>query len=309
MIFSEVYGAYYNCVAAILSAASERPLDDKDINYFVAKYAFKDSYLNINMSSLKDKWGLLNSEGRAVTKNAPTMPLTTLQLRWLKSVMADKRVSLFEENCQEVLNSLKDVEPLYKDESIVIFDKYADGDDYDDLNYRRNFKAVLAAIHNKKVIEIQYKSISGKLSNLTLSPCKIEYSLKDDKFRLFACVKNKSAVLRMSHILTVSETEGNYCSVITQNSKSVTVALRDDLSGLSRNVLERVMLQFSHYKKTAVKTGENEYEVTIEYDDGDETEVLIQLLSFGPLIKVTAPESFVDMIKNRLRKQLETGMF
>ncbi len=309
MIFSEFYGAYYNCVAAIINEAIKRPLDDNDINYFVERFAFKDSFLNINMVNLTEKWGLLDSEGRAVVKNSPTMPLSSLQLRWLKSVMSDKRVNLFEDNCRAVLDSLKDVEPLYKEENIVVFDMCLDGDNYDDLSYRDNFKAVLSAIHNKKVIKVEYDSLSGGHKSLFVSPCKIEYSLKDDKFRLYACSKDKTVILRMSQIICVMEATGEYCSDIIQKSKSVTITVWDDLSGLGRNALERVMLQFSHFKKTAVKLGENEYEVTIEYDVTDETEVLIQLMSFGPLIKVTAPEDFVNLIKFRLAKQLEADIF
>ena len=33
--------------------------------------------------------------------------------------------------------------------------------------------------------------------------------------------------------------------------------------------------------------------------------MVIRLLSFGPMIKVTEPESFVELIKERLKKQME----
>lgn len=43
--------------------------------------------------------------------------------------------------------------------------------------------------------------------------------------------------------------------------------------------------------------------MTIHYDKEDEIEMVIRILSFGPLIRVTAPQHFVDLIKQRLLEQ------
>ncbi len=45
------------------------------------------------------------------------------------------------------------------------------------------------------------------------------------------------------------------------------------------------------------------YKVSVTYDKDDETELLIRILSFGPMIRVTGPHDFVNLIKERLRKQ------
>ena len=39
------------------------------------------------------------------------------------------------------------------------------------------------------------------------------------------------------------------------------------------------------------------------YEKEDETELVIRVLSFGPMIKVTAPQSFAELIKQRLIAQ------
>ena len=70
-----------------------------------------------------------------------------------------------------------------------------------------------------------------------------------------------------------------------------------------RNALERVMLHFSHFEKQAEKTDEKHYTVRIRYDISDETELLIRVLSFGPKVYVTDPPRFVNLIRNRLKKQ------
>ena len=39
------------------------------------------------------------------------------------------------------------------------------------------------------------------------------------------------------------------------------------------------------------------------YDADDETEILIRVLSFGPMLRVTSPERFIKLIRERLRRQ------
>ena len=70
-----------------------------------------------------------------------------------------------------------------------------------------------------------------------------------------------------------------------------------------RNALERVLLHFAHFPKRAERIEKNKYQITIDYDKDDETEMLIRILSFGPMIKVVKPEHFINLIKERLRKQ------
>ena len=70
-----------------------------------------------------------------------------------------------------------------------------------------------------------------------------------------------------------------------------------------RNALERAMLHFSHLEKETRKLDKNHYSITLRYDHDDETEMLIRVLSFGPMLRVTSPESFIEKIRERLKKQ------
>ena len=70
-----------------------------------------------------------------------------------------------------------------------------------------------------------------------------------------------------------------------------------------RNALERVLLHFAHFKKRAEKIKERRYKISVTYDKSDETEVLIRILSFGPVIKVTGSNHFVNLIRERLLNQ------
>lgn len=48
---------------------------------------------------------------------------------------------------------------------------------------------------------------------------------------------------------------------------------------------------------------ENRYRITLKYDRPDETELLIRVLSYGPLLRVVAPKSFICNLKKRLERQ------
>ena len=71
-----------------------------------------------------------------------------------------------------------------------------------------------------------------------------------------------------------------------------------------RNALERTMLHFACYKKRTEKLGDSgKYLCRIYYSRDVETELLIQILSFGPVVKVLGPESFLKQVKERVERQ------
>ena len=63
------------------------------------------------------------------------------------------------------------------------------------------------------------------------------------------------------------------------------------------------MLHFSDCRKETRRLDDRHYHVILWYDLQDETEMLIRILSFGPMIRVTAPESLISQIKERIIKQ------
>ena len=72
-----------------------------------------------------------------------------------------------------------------------------------------------------------------------------------------------------------------------------------------RKTLERAMMKFSHYKKEIEKTGDDSYRIVLEYDREEETDVLIQLMSFGSYISVISFPKIKKEISRRLKRQME----
>ena len=297
MIFSELYGAYYNAVAAILAEAAVHPVSDEKMEMIIKKYAFSESVWTIS-DAIKSRWQLLKPDGSTPIIHAPTMPLTVLQRRWLKAIACDPRIKLFGNSVFDD----PDVEPLFLPTDYLVFDKYADGDDYTDETYISNFRLILDAIRDKYPLQIEVLNRNGRQIRRVVLPEYLEYSEKDDKFRLI-CVGNKlGSTFNLGRIVSCKRMEEAFETMPKKRNparmRSVVFELKDE-----RDALERVLLHFAHFEKTAERIEKNRYVVTIHYNKEDETEMVIRILSFGPVIKATAPEHFINLIKQRLLKQ------
>ncbi|MGI6578763.1 MAG: WYL domain-containing protein [Saccharofermentanales bacterium] len=298
MIFSELYSTYYNTVAEIIKAAINQPLNKRELHEIIEKNAFGESILTIEPAITEERWQLICSDGSTPIKHLPTMPLTTLQKRWLKAIFADPRIKLFTDQVAD----LPDIEPLFRPEDIYVFDKFFDGDPYEDEKYIRNFRLVLDAIKNRYPLDIDIISRKGKLRNIILMPDYLEYSEKDDKFRLIGSGLKYDKTVNLGRIVSCKPYTGEYEINQNQQVQQEIRILEFELVD-QRKSLERVLLHFAHFEKQAEKIDDKYYKVTITYDKEDETELVIRILSFGPMIKVTAPRHFVNLIKERLINQ------
>ena len=305
MIFSELYSAYYNAVARILKKACAHPLTKAELRRIVEQEAFGESLLTIEPAILDERWQLLNADGTTPIRHVPTMPLTLLQRRWLKAITWDPRIRLFSDADFDD----QEVEPLFRQEDIDVFDRYTDGDPYDDENYVRHFRMILDAIKDQSPLWIEAVSPKGGVNHYVVTPQHLEYSEKDDKFRL---------VGHGFHHLFINLARITQCRKYTgkvlysedlpepQKKRVLELELVDE-----RNALERVLMHFAHFEKQAERLDEQHYRILITYNEEDETEMLIRILAFGPVIRVKSPEGFVTLMKERLQRQkvFQSSMF
>ncbi len=303
MIFSELYSAYYNAVAAIIRSALDHPLSRDEIRSIIEAHAFGESTLTIEPALTEGRWQLLRPDGGSIICEKPDMPLTLIQKRWLKAISLDPRIRLFSDD----LPDFPDVEPLFTPEDVTVFDKYSDGDDYEDEAYRRNFRLILDAIKCSYPIRIRMLNKQGVEVAKVLIPKYLEYSEKDDKFRMIASGRPIGGTYNLGRLRACERFKGEYDEEKMQQQPAkrceVTFELIDE-----RNALERALLHFSHFEKEAERLGGDRYRVTVRYDLGDETEIIIRILSFGPMIRVTGPNAFVNKIKERLIRQKSCGL-
>lgn len=296
MLFSEIYSAYFGAVAAIIKKAQEGELSQREITNIINEKAFSESFLAILPALKSGKWLVMDGNFHTPIKNPPQMPPTLLQKRWLKSLLSDPRIALSQINA----DGLDDVEPLYTSDDFVFFDQRADGDPFTDSNYIANFQTILAALREKRYIQIKYNNRHGQPQSGKFVPFRLEYSAKDDKFRMETERGGRGTYINLARIESclLLEAYGNMRTPPKRRERSVSFTLID-----ARNALNRVMLNFSDCRKETVRCDDNTYLVKLWYEAQDETEILIRILSFGPMIRVIAPKSFIALIMNRLIMQ------
>lgn len=300
MLFSEYYGEYYACVAEILSEALEGTLTRERIREIANRMGFAESVLTIPANLSNGNWPLITLDCKTPIRHYPPHPVTLLQKRWLKTLLLDPRIRLF--GLTDA--GLEDVGPLFDPKKIIWYDRYSNGDPFDDPGYIERFRMLLEAVKTHRKVQVVFDSHRGKHNNWTVIPYRLEYSSTDDKFRLLChSGKWRNRTLNLSRITYVHlwETfDPEDYPVPDLTNESVTLEIYDQ-----RNALERAMLQFSYLAKRTEKTGERTYRMTLHYRKEDETELLIKIISFGPLMKVVEPDSFAVLIKERIERQFQ----
>lgn len=300
MIFSELYCAYYNALAHLIEQAQTKPLSKEQAREIISENAFRESAFEMTDAIESERWQAIRKDYTTPITHTPTMPLTTLQKRWLKSVTLDRRFKLFGD---WDFPELQDVEPLFTDEDYRVFDSYEDGDPYEDADYIHRFRNILFALHTNKPLDITFHSSKGKRVNMTVRPERLEYSEKDDKFRLYVMGGAFGSVINLGRMESCEVHDGRTRVIDRarwERPRELVLEITDE-----RNALERVMTHFSHFEKSVEKiSGIKQYRMTLTYDADDETELIIRVLSFGPLVKAVAPERFVQKIRERLKRQM-----
>lgn len=295
MLFHEIYGKYYQTVGTLLQHAAQKgSLSQQEIRRIVSETAFSESTFYIP-EAIQHSWLLMDENGESVLQNVPTRPFTLIEKRWLKAILQDPRIRLFDLPEQ----GLEDIEPLFTQDMFCWFDRYEDGDPYEDSGYIQNFRHLTQAILQKQNVKLLFKGANGMQTHFCF-PYRLEYSEKDDKFRLLAIQKEHPLILNLSKIVSCELLEpASVAPMIPELQKAKLVL---ELIN-QRNALERVMLHFSHLEKETVQLDRKKYRITLWYEPRDERELLIRVLSFGPRLKVVEPASMVEQIKNRIKNQ------
>ena len=329
-LFSEIYNCYYNIIKDMLRG--NKAISKAELEAAITKDGFFETSLYLAPKLASGEWSFFEkAEDLYVSTldSEPPIVLSLLQKRWLKAILADERIQLFftNEQLDTLRNALSDIEPLFKQEDFYIYDSFADGDNYADDTYRTHFRTILNAIKEGQFLDITFQSHVNKRVHFHYLPCKLEYSVRNNCFRLLAIEsrgrsQDRFYVINLSRISKIKET-GKYVSdapgfdkesdkfdntascydidtYITKSyhSEPVTLIIKNE-----RNALERAMLQFANYKKNTTRIDDATYKCEIFYNKSNETELLIEVLSFGPAIRVVGNEHFLRLLEERLRRQ------
>ena len=307
-LFSEINCAYFSITERILRRKTVTISDIRDI---ISKNGFSETMLFLEPKLIgKNNIGLLTEQDgiyTSILKNEPHTPLTEVQKRWLCAVLNDKKSSLFLDQEQKAkLYELLGAEPLFDGGFIRFFDRFSDGDDFEDESYIRNFRNILRSIHENKLVRISFQTRKNARVTHYFLPEKIEYSSKNDRFRVHVIRYNKTQPVERGIINLSQITSSELTDIIAENrlykapsKKEVTVKVSNE-----RNAVNRFMMEFAELERISnFDDTTKECTVVMKYDAKDETEILIRILSFGPVVEVIGPDEFRKQIAERVRKQ------
>lgn len=315
-LFSEIYSCYYRVLRHLL--CSQNALTTQEIYSQICKEGFEESLLSIIPKLESGAWNLFEKKGDLyLSRISPNFiaPLSCLEKSYLKALLADPRIRLFldKKQLKTLDQMLSSVTPLWIQEQFYYYDQFSDGDPYEDENYQNNFRTLLRALKNRQFLNIDYTSPKGNQVHHHFVPARLEYSVKNEKFRLLALRQTghgnmELQILNIDRIQSISPIEKICSSPIDLNSfiqnsyykEPLTLHIID-----KRNALERAMLHFANYEKNTTKIDKNTYECLIYYNQSMETELLIEVMSFGPMLTVIGNEKFLHSLKKRLKRQIE----
>lgn len=317
LIFKEIYGNQYRAISKLLNNKSQT---DRDGLYKIdtnlkakleAEYGLyndikkenttEEEFTDITfMPEIKDTlkaanedggnkapWVAIDDDGYTPLSSGPENIITNDIAKWLEAVKLDKRMRLFsDEEAAEKIGRTKNEEdtqtPLFSRDDLIYFDRSTDGDNFEDEKYISSFRKILDAVKTKQVVHIKYRAKSGKYIEMDMLPDHLEYSVKDDRFRVLGIeITEKYKRNTTINLGTVLECEGIDIDAneIPQYVPREKVYVEFDVYNQGRNnVLERVMLHFAHFKKRVDPDAEDEntYHVKVYYDEGDYKEMVIR---------------------------------
>lgn len=319
LLFNEVFGVYYYIIAEIIllccseenrTSMPKKQIDDiikKVGRWYINKGGNKTFRLSMKEISrlLKNNVFGKNFEFRGEKRTQfryecgseikfykDVLPLTTLEVRWLKTIIYDTDMHYFlnKEQIMFISSFLDDAYPDVKSlqiENLVFYDRYMvnQSEKKAERSYIQTF---VKAITNKKLIIVTYITNAGNKICKKFKPIVIEYSKRNNKFQvqLKAYDNNKFYSVNLSQISCVKleEEEFDYIQVLNDyelycqdNERQVVIQFYE-----VRNMTDRILTEFSPWRKYCVYDPiKKVYTLTLYYHKNEELDMVVRLMGYG----------------------------
>ena len=245
------------------------------------------------------------------------VPISTSELRWLKTIIQDNKIRLFMSDAEiELVNNLlmqyaPDLSP-FPMEKVKYFDRFH----FPKENIGKKskvFATILKSIYDRKTLHIKYHTMKNSIKIGEFRPIVIEFSRRNNRFQGYfqECDSNKIYIMNVSRVETADETETSfdYASVEKalrsyreENTTSVKIEFYD-----VHNIVDRILTEFSPWKKSCSFDREtNLYTLEIFYQKQDEVDLVVRLMGYGGNISFPDKKHPVYIeILNRMNHQMD----
>lgn len=333
ILFNEIYSVSFMTLGKLLyKVMIEKNISDNDLKEYQDECIkiFSDSnftekkkeYIKNYVKKILGKIDLfldINNNSIFTFKNTcnsiyDLISLTKIERQWISNIMDHPHAQFFleDEEITKIKNFMGTVD-LFDINDVVYRDyAYTVRNENDDKKHYI-FRKILKALNEKCKIKIKYKRKNGKESSFFVSPAYIEFSKRDNMMRLQAVEDhNRIYTFNLDRIIEVNllknqifdrdEVNKNMKKYKNNNQRYLDVNFTD-----IRGVPDRILTEFSCYRKTCEKWANDKYHMRLFYDNKDDPkEILIRLMGYGPYIYIYNDEGSVrsELIK-KLERQLE----
>lgn len=329
-LFHEYKNKYFHLVFRILNLAKNGLYKDEIIR-LIEKEEYDEKIIGkdfktfegmlLNKYSKIDNFNFLEErEGKyySILNNQDSIPLkvrfSKLEKSWLNGMIKEPVVQalLGKDILEKLEAALIDVKKG-SNEVIEFTNKVKSDVDVDLEKMSRDFYAILEGIINEKPILYSNVDKNGNEYNNQLAlPIRIEYSLKDDKFRasIYSLEEQRSVMVNL-HTLKEVKIAQNVNSEIKREDvlkklkekKYSEIPITIELEDI-RGAMERCFMSFSSFERNSRNISENKYEIDIYYYTFEEDEVIRKIMSLGPYVKVKSPDRVRDIVIDKIKRAL-----
>lgn len=329
-LFHEYKNKYFHLVFRILNLAQNGLYKDEIIR-LIEKEEYDEKIIGkdfktfegmlLNQYSKIDNFNFLEErDGKyySILNNEGSIPLkvrfSKLEKSWLNGMIQEPVVQalLGKETVEKLEDALIEVKEG-SNEVIEFTNKVKNDFDIDLEKISKDFYTILEGIINEKPILYSNVDRNGNEYNNQLAlPIRIEYSLKDDKFRasLYSLEEQRSIMVNL-HTLKEVKIAHNVSSKIKREDvlkklkekKYSEVPITIELEDI-RGAMERCFMSFSSFERNSRNISENKYEIDIYYYTFEEDEVIRKIMSLGPYVKVKSPDRVRGIVIDKIKRAL-----
>ena len=245
------------------------------------------------------------------------VPLTTLELRWLKTIVGDQKMKLFfsgdeitllQNLLDENTSSIKTL-PMNK---VVFFDRFR----FTEKNARREaavLATILEGIYDQKTVRLKYHTNQKGPRHGEFRPIVLEFSKRNNRFQGYfqKCKTNAILTINIAQIETATETSTafDYSAAeiaLADYRKNNTTSVEIEFSNV-KNIVDRILTEFSPWEKRCSYDPETgKYRLTIFYQTLEELDLVVRLLGYGANIRfVDKAHPIFKEIQSRMNRQMD----
>lgn len=247
----------------------------------------------------------------------PPLPVrfTNLEKAWLKALLERDEVGMVikEETREKLTKALGGFDTPIRKEYFEYTNVINLPPIMDTEAYVKNFRIILQALLDEKAIRYSNTDKNGNIHKNHISlPVSLEYSMRDGRFRVsMYSIDDKRPV--MANIFTLSDLEISQedVGISREEAKNLLYVQKYSEEPLilevtdKKGAMERCFMCFSGMDRTARSLGDNKYEVQFRYYLFEEENLIRNIISLGPFVKVISPKKIADEIIKRVKRSLE----